>query len=234
MRKVTTVDKNDQADQQRSLKLYNRRASIYNFSHHVQTLWADSYHRKELARTAGLRAHMTVLDIGCGTGLLSLELLKHYKDIRIIAVDYSPAMLRRFRKAALKNGNPSNLYIVQGNAEALPLKSGSIDAALSIYGLGGVPRPDAAMGEIKRVVAGNGIVCLGEMVQPPGRYGRLSRWIHKKIVEPMVKRFWEFRDVNLPELLDKYGFEVKESKYYRNRLLGSMLIMKARRPGNQE
>jgi ubiquinone/menaquinone biosynthesis C-methylase UbiE len=171
---------------------------------------------------------MIVLDIGCGTGLLSLELLKQYRNILVIGIDYSPKMLLQFRKAVLKRGIESNIRIIQANAECLPLKSSSLDAVLSIYGLGGIPHLDSTMSEIKRVISKNGIVCFGEMVSPPDSSNVISRKIHQKIVEPLIKFFWEFRDIKLPELLLKYGFEIKEKKYYKNRILGSTLIIKAK------
>ncbi len=43
-----------------------------------------------------------VLDLGCGTGELSLKLLKHCPDAKVVAVDYSPRMIE-MAKSKLKN-----------------------------------------------------------------------------------------------------------------------------------
>lgn len=50
-----------------------------------------------------------ILELGCGTGELSLKLLKRCPDLEIIALDYSPRMLKAARKK-MKDGGYDNRW----------------------------------------------------------------------------------------------------------------------------
>ena len=43
-----------------------------------------------------------ILDIGCGGGKNALELLKTYKNAKLMAIDYSPVSVKNSRKALSK------------------------------------------------------------------------------------------------------------------------------------
>jgi malonyl-CoA O-methyltransferase len=65
-----------------------------------------------------------VLDLGCGTGLFSLLLKKHYPKAEIISLDLSEAMLAQVRK---KQGWRRKWPLVNGDMSALPFADGSFD-----------------------------------------------------------------------------------------------------------
>jgi arsenite methyltransferase len=80
---------------------------------------------------ANLRPGEVVLDIGSGGGLDSfLAAGKVGPSGRVIGVDMTPAMLERARRSAEKAGI-HNVEFRQGQAEALPVESGTVDAILS-------------------------------------------------------------------------------------------------------
>ncbi len=69
----------------------------------------------------------TVLDIGCGTGNLTLALLDHLSDRgRVLAVDLSPAMLAVARG---KVRDPRTEWFC-GDALSLPWESGTVDRVI--------------------------------------------------------------------------------------------------------
>jgi ubiquinone/menaquinone biosynthesis C-methylase UbiE len=211
-------------NQDRSRALYDRYAPFYNLLHHVQTLWADSTHRKEVVRIANLNGNIKVIDIGCGTGLTSIELLKENKNIFIISIDYSLKMLKQIKNSSKKQ---INLNVICCNAEFLPIKSGSIDAALSAYGLGGIPNLGSVINEIHRVIRSKGIICFGEMISPPETINSSFIIFHRYITRPIIRFFWEFRDINLELLISMGGFSILKKKYFKDRIFGSTLIVKA-------
>ncbi len=80
---------------------------------------------------ANLRPGEVVLDIGSGGGLDSfLAAGKVGSAGRVIGVDMTPAMLERARRSAEKAGI-HNVEFRQGQAEALPVESGTVDVILS-------------------------------------------------------------------------------------------------------
>ena len=89
---------------------------------------------------AGLR----VLDAGCGNG----EYLRGLRDrqARAIGCDLSPGMLRAASHPALLNADIT----------ALPVRDGAVDVVLAIHMLYHVPDREAAISELRRVLAAGG------------------------------------------------------------------------------
>jgi len=57
------------------------------------------------------------------------------------------------------------------------------------------------------VLSPGGVLFITEMCAPPSR-GLRSLW-HKQVVEPWIKRFWGFRDVDPMVLLEGLGFTIE-------------------------
>lgn len=77
-----------------------------------------AYERKLEITKAQLKPHHVVLDIGCGTGSLALELAPHVS--RVHAVDVSQEMLRIGREKASAS-QTDNVEFHQSTAEKLPV-----------------------------------------------------------------------------------------------------------------
>jgi len=73
-----------------------------------------------------------VVDLGCGTGRLSLPLAEH--GARVLAVDVSPAMVRRLESKAHER-SVSGLDGLAAPIENLSLPAGSVDLIVSSYAL---------------------------------------------------------------------------------------------------
>ena len=67
----------------------------------------------------------TVLEIGGGTGIFSRHIMKH--NIKLVAVDISPAFIRRSRETT-----GDKVHYVLGDAENLPFEDGSFNAIFAI------------------------------------------------------------------------------------------------------
>ena len=70
----------------------------------------------------------TVLDAGCGTGVLTAELLERLPHGRVIALDAAPSMLAAARE---RFAGDSRVEVVQGDLYALDLGDRSVDAVFS-------------------------------------------------------------------------------------------------------
>ncbi len=111
-----------------------------------------------------LRAGDTVLDIGSGSGtdlLLAARLVG--PTGRAIGVDLTAAMRQKCAANARLAGL-TNVVVIEGNAEDLPLPDESIDAVTSNGVINLVPNKRAAITEIYRVLRPGGRVQIADIV----------------------------------------------------------------------
>jgi SAM-dependent methyltransferase len=94
------------------------------------------------------------LDVGCGTGALTEAVLATCAPESVLGVDPSAAFLGhatahvRDRRASFR----------QGDAQALPVADGSVDAVVSGLVLNFVPDPAAALADMRRATRPGGVV----------------------------------------------------------------------------
>lgn len=96
----------------------------------------------------------TIVDCPCGAGP-TFRALQPNRDVRYIAADLSPAMLRRARKRAQTRGL-TDIEFTQADATDLPLPSAIADLFISFWGLHCYTEPQRALAEAARVLAPGG------------------------------------------------------------------------------
>src|SRR5712671_2069774 len=111
-----------------------------------------------LLDAAGVVAGIRVLDVCCGTGLVTAAATA--RGARTIGLDFSPAMLHQARHA-----HPE-LQFDEGDAEALLYADDSFDAVVSNFGIHHVARPDKALAEAMRVLRPGGRVAFTTWAAP--------------------------------------------------------------------
>jgi ubiquinone/menaquinone biosynthesis C-methylase UbiE len=109
-------------------------------------LYGEEQRRKYKIGLKKLKPSYKVLDVGCGTALLFLELPK---GTYYLGIDVSPGMLE-VAKERVKN---SLADLVLATAEALPLRSKSFPTCYSFTVLQNVEDPERALEEVRRVCA---------------------------------------------------------------------------------
>lgn len=62
----------------------------------------------------GQRHSMDILEVGCGTGLLTRHLLEHYPESRFLVTDIAPHMLRQARKNLREVAHPIQWMVLDG------------------------------------------------------------------------------------------------------------------------
>ena len=111
-----------------------------------------------LLDAAGVTAGTKVLDVCCGTGLVTAAAT--VRGAMPIGLDFSSAMLKQARQS-----HPE-LQFDEGDAAALPYADGSFDAVVSNFGVHHVSRPDKALAEARRVLRPGGRIAFTTWAAP--------------------------------------------------------------------
>src|SRR5258705_1829950 len=96
-------------------------------------LWSAPFGLLLLDRVP-MKSGLTILDVGAGTGFLTLELAQRCgPDARVIAVDPWKAGMRRLRRK-LDHLDIGNVVLIEQDATAIDLPDASIDLVVSNLG----------------------------------------------------------------------------------------------------
>ncbi|MBN1594455.1 methyltransferase domain-containing protein [candidate division FCPU426 bacterium] len=127
-------------------------------------------------RMSGVQDGYHVLDIGCGTGLLSLKFLSQ-AECRITAVDNSKKMMDVFREKVRKLSLADKVTLRHMDASLLDFKPGTFHVAASTVTLHHLANNKlAAMRRIFRLLKPGGTFVLGDLdVDTSGRHTDVKR-----------------------------------------------------------
>jgi SAM-dependent methyltransferase len=169
----------------------------------------------QLADLAGVRRGQRVLDVGCGPGALTTELVTRLGAPSVAAVDPSEPFL-----AAARERHPG-VELLQASAEHLPFPDRSFDAALAQLVVHFMADPVAGLAEMARVTRRDGVVAACVWDHGGGR-GPLSQfWEAARRLDPEVddeSRLAGAREGHLAELFEAAGLRDIESAAYSSSL----------------
>jgi ubiquinone/menaquinone biosynthesis C-methylase UbiE len=121
----------------------------------VSSVFYSRFARGIVNRLPSIGKGSTVVDLGCGPGLLSIELCKLLPSARIIGVDPSTEMLEVARRNA-DEARVSNYDSRRGAAERMPLESKSVDLVVTQASLHEWDSVEEGFSEILRVLRPGG------------------------------------------------------------------------------
>jgi 2-polyprenyl-3-methyl-5-hydroxy-6-metoxy-1,4-benzoquinol methylase len=110
---------------------------------------------KPFLEFAGVQPGHRVLDVGCGTGTLSLALAEH--GAKVVGMDASESYL----EGARRRRSHANVTYEHGDACHLQYATGSFDACVSILPIDVIPEVEQVAAEMRRVARPDGIVSCG-------------------------------------------------------------------------
>ncbi|AFZ38310.1 Methyltransferase type 11 (plasmid) [Stanieria cyanosphaera PCC 7437] len=108
---------------------------------------------------AGLKEGMQIVDLGCGTGTISIAIAKKFPNADILGVDCSERLLDSARQLQ-KQKHLTNVKFVLGDVYALNLSNGVSDFVYGRLLFQHLAEPVKALKEIARVLKPEGKVCL--------------------------------------------------------------------------
>jgi ubiquinone/menaquinone biosynthesis C-methylase UbiE len=196
----------------------------------------------ELARVA---SGQTVVDVGCGTGNLSLTLLAARPDAGVTGLDPDGDALRRAARKARRRG--VRLTLVQGYADRVPAEDASLDHLVSALALHHVDEDGrvAFAQDAFRALRPGGTVTVADLATPAAdrtadadghahRHGPAHALRHvPRLLHPRVaQRAAATRDLGdgLAPLLAGAGFADAREVDHRDHRFGRLTFVQATRP----
>ncbi|MDF2764594.1 MAG: Ubiquinone/menaquinone biosynthesis methyltransferase UbiE [Rhodospirillales bacterium] len=138
----------------------------------IHRLW-----KREMVDWLRPRPGSMVLDVAGGTGDVAFRIAERLAGSgRVIVVDATPAMLEVGRDRMIDRGMLSGIEWVAGQAERLPVASGSAEAYTIAFGIRNVTDLDRALAEARRAL------------KPGGRFLCLE---FSRVVLPLLDRLYD-------------------------------------------
>ena len=152
-----------------------------------------------------LTRNMTVLELACGTGLLSVRLAGSVKMLE--ATDFSEEMIRQ----AKTNMHSSRLHFSVQDATRLPYALETFDAVVISIALHIMPDPEKALSEIRRVLKPDGILIAPTFTAADRLLGRFKI---RMMELSGFKVFHKWTPEEYIKFLENHGFTVTDSEIY--------------------
>jgi demethylmenaquinone methyltransferase / 2-methoxy-6-polyprenyl-1,4-benzoquinol methylase len=146
----------------------------YDLINHIFTLGMDSGWRRKAAKMCVANHPLRFLDLGCGTGDLTLDVARFSDNTLVqVGLDFSRPMLEKAKIKIKELSLVKNINFVEGNAGSLPFHDGVFDSvgiAFAFRNL--VYKNNLAQlhfKEVYRVLTGNGRYVIIESSQPESK-----------------------------------------------------------------
>lgn len=163
------------------IRAYFNRAAA-DEEHYPSTIDPRIWHVKLVLDHLGDLAGKRVADVGCGKGRFARIVKEQFPAAQVAAIDLAEAMLAQA---------PSSLSRIAASMTALPLATGSMDAAYATESLEHAVDIPLAVAELSRIVKPDGrIVIIDKSAEAWGRLETPAweRWFGQKELERLLGR----------------------------------------------
>jgi demethylmenaquinone methyltransferase / 2-methoxy-6-polyprenyl-1,4-benzoquinol methylase len=174
-------------------QMFNSIAPRYDLLNHILSANIDRlWWRHTAARFHEVLAkpEAAILDICCGTGDLTMALLKHRPPNArpVLAADFAHGMLSRgAQKFGVAKAGRSFAVALEADALHLPLRSESLDLIVTAFGFRNLANYEAGLREFHRVLKPGGQLGILEFSEPGGLIGKVYALYFRRVL-PAVGR----------------------------------------------
>lgn len=167
-------------------EMFETIATGYDFQNSFLSLRRDVYWRRALAETLDPPPGGLVLDVAVGTAETALAIRRRHRHVRIVGIDFSPAMLRVGQRKIVERHPDAAVHLATGDGRCLPVRSGCADIVTISFGIRNVEERHSVLAEFHRVLKPGGRLYIMEFGYPdqPLLY-RLYRFYFEHILPPL-------------------------------------------------
>lgn len=187
-------------------EVFSSIAKHYDLMNTLLSFNQDSKWRRFAVNQLNLSEGMQIVDVACGTGMLTRVALEQVKDLQVCGLDFSPEMLGEGERRLGRLGLLDRVNLIEGDAMALPYGDNQFDGAMSAFALRNVPSIEEALSEMKRVVKPGGRVVTLELAKPSMMGFKQLYYVYFNYILPILGKM--SRDNSsyawLPESLKAY------------------------------
>ena len=150
--------------------MFNKIAKKYDLMNCIMSLGNHKKWEQEIVGSIKLNSNKTdkILDIACGTGSLTQEIIKNSSNDQVIGLDFSDAMLK------IAKNTVSNLIL--GDSHYLPFKKNYFDHITIAYGIRNFENITQSLQEVNYVLNNKGTLNIIEIIKP---YNNIKSFIFK-------------------------------------------------------
>ena len=168
-------------------RMFTHIVQRYEWFDHVASLGNDYLWRPralwDLDRFRAPGRFARALDLGCGTGELARLVARHYPDLKVVAADFTAAMLLRASEASRGRRERVRLDFGRATALRLPFADGVFDLVTNAFVLRNLADLSVALSEMRRVLRPGGVLLMLEITEPTTpTFGRLFHAYFDRVV----------------------------------------------------
>ncbi len=144
----------------------------------------------QLADRLHLTKNSQVLEVGCGSGVFSVEVARRLPRGHLELFDLQREMLAKARQKIEAAGLARIVGYTQGDARKLALPTAGFDVAFLVAVLGEVPEPRKCLAALARVIRPGGLLSITEHLPDPdfSRFSSLRSLVEQEGFD-FVERF---------------------------------------------
>ena len=140
--------------------MFNKIAKKYDLMNYIMSLGNHKKWEQEIVDSIKINSKKTdkILDIACGTGSLTKEIIQHSSNNEVVGLDFSDGMLK-----IAKNTVPN---LILGDSHYLPFKKKCFDHITIAYGIRNFENITQSLQEINYVLNNKGTLNIIEIIKP--------------------------------------------------------------------
>jgi len=181
--------------------------------------------KRPLVEQAAIRAGQRVLDIGCGTGSVTLLVKRLHPDAHVVGLDPDPKALARAARKAERRG--IDVHLERGFSDRLPYQDASFDAVFSSLMFHHLTREEklATLREVRRVLRPGGSLNLFD-------FGPPRRWSSRLLAHAFhgAENMRDNVDGRIPSLMSEGGLLRSQELRWRDMFVGTFSYYRAFSP----